>query len=189
MWRLNLFHQQSGALQVLDKLLPPLSHLCLPALGPAALHFHVGLLLLLLLVRLPLTPPSLPPRANFPHQHKVYRRNTSWSSTKTETTHSLLITTSPTDLGPAVPEVVSMRWSPLVDPFVALDVNLIGVIQVSVGHWELKASVTKWFASGLKTTPQENRRPTKLFSNLLLVQRLFDFTLLVIRFCVITRHY
>lgn len=40
----------------------------------------------------------------------------------------------PTDLGPAVPEVVSVWRSQLVDPSVALDVNLIAVVHVSVGR-------------------------------------------------------
>lgn len=56
---------------------------------------------------------------------------------KKTTTSELLIrriTTLPTDLGPAVPEVVSVRRSPLVDPFVALDVNVIAVVHVSVGR-------------------------------------------------------
>lgn len=187
---LNLFHQQSGALQVLDKLLPPLSHLCLPALRPAALHLNVGLLLLFL-VLLPPAPSSFPPRANFPHQHKVYNAGDACRDRvqkNPKKSSRFVITMLPTDLGPAVPEVVSVWWSPLVDSFVALDVNLIAVVHVSVGCWELKASVTKWFASGLETATQENRRPTKLFSNLFLVQRLFHFILLVITFGVITQH-
>lgn len=49
-------------------------------------------------------------------------------------THSFGIQMLPTDLGLAVPEVVSVWRSPLVDPFVALDVNLIAVVHFAVGR-------------------------------------------------------